>query len=383
MKQYIAHGMLVLAAALLAFGCDSRGTDPVAPPGNEPLEAIEVIDLDSPTGGLAETNEQIAFGEPEAFAFLAEEAEYDDPLQGQEQIRNLERRDGVRIYRLRALWGRVLAAQTDSVDNDCCPLDWSGGMHLEGGVIVVERVIHFEEDDYIRRTAPGTIRWVSQTCAGFDGVQVRLIVPPVVAPDSTGGRPDSTSLTTPVLTIRTGPFSRRFTLRELEKLELLEPVDRCNNYMSINSHRLLPGCPSGHLMGRWLKAAEPDTLVDPETGARRGVVLGHYRGMWFSERGAAVGYVRGFYGLSNTGERRFFGKYINMSGEFMGLIAGNWGIDSNEILAAAVIERGWFEGLWYGRRRAALGRLKGEWITGEADRGYFKGIWARNCGEAE
>jgi len=92
--------------------------------------------------------------------------------------------------------------------------------------------------------------------------------------------------------------------------------------------------------------------------------------------------VRGFYGLSSAGERKFFGKYINMSGEFMGLIAGRWGFDPADAPAEATVERGWFEGAWYGRRRVALGRLKGEWLTAEPGRGYFKGLWAMNCAEA-
>ncbi|MDD3643324.1 MAG: hypothetical protein PHQ19_07685 [Candidatus Krumholzibacteria bacterium] len=381
MRHGFAPWILIAAFALAASGCQTTVTDP-APPSEE-TQASAVIDLDSRTGGLTETDEPIAFGDPESFAVLeTAEREYDDPLGGEERIRNMERRDGVRIYRLRALWGKVMHAAADTVYADCCPVDWSGGMHLAGGIIVVERVILFEPGEFVTRVSPSAIRWNSQTCPHVDGLQVRLIVPPVVSPDDEGGRPDTIETAEPLLTIRTGPFSRTFTLDELEAMRLLEPVDRCNNYMMIRSHRILPGCPRGYLMGAWTRSEEPDTLVNPDTGETRGVVLGRFKGIWVSELGRAAGHVRGFYGLNSAGEMRFFGKYISMSGEFMGILAGDWGIDPDIAYDDPAGGRGWFEGVWYGRNCTVHGRLKGEWITGGPGTGYFEGLWARSCSEA-
>lgn len=380
MRRFITPGMLILAFALITIGCETTVTDPPAPA--DETEQTTVIDLDSQTGGLSESDEQVAFGDLDSYAMLDGEREYDDPLGNEEQIMNMERRDGVRIYRLRALWGKVMLAAADTVDTECCTLDWSGGMRLAGGVVVVERIILFEPGEYVTRVSPSTIRWNSRTCPHVDGLQVRLIVPPVISPDDAGGNPDSTDTAEPMLTIRTGPFSRSFTLEELEALRLLEPVDRCNDYMAIGSHRILPGCPHGYLLGAWTRSAEPDTLVDPGTGETRGVVLGFFKGVWVGERGWAVGHLRGFYGLNSAGEMKFFGKYINMSGEFMGILAGDWGPYPTFADTGPYGGIGWFEGLWFGRNHVVYGRLKGEWIIDGPGAGYFKGLWARNCSEA-
>jgi hypothetical protein len=377
MRRLHALGFLILAFALLAIGCETTVTDPASPAGDADVTAV--IDLDSETGGLSESDEPVAFGDPESFTALEREQEYDDPLRNEEQIMNMERRQGVRIYRLRALWGKVTMAAEDTIVTDCCTVDWSGGMHLAGGVIVVERVILFEPGEYVTRVSPSAIRWNSQTCPHVDGLQVRLIVPPVVSPDVAGGNPDSTETAEPLLTIRTGPFSRTFTLDELEAMRLLEPVDRCNDYMMIASHRILPGCPHGYLMGAWNRLAEPDTLVNPDTGKTRGVVLGHFKGIWVSERGWAAGYLRGFYGINSAGEMKFFGKYINLGGEFMGILAGDWGVDPT---LGPYADQGWFEGVWLGHGRVVHGRLKGKWLLPGTGNGYFSGLWARNCSEA-
>ncbi len=383
MKRFLSLSM-ILVFALIAAGCESVSDDPTSPTLSDP--ALQIVDLDSPTGGFTETDEEPLFDEPETFMAIeegeGEDCGYDDPLRNEEHVRNMEERHGVRIYRLRALWGRMIAAVDDSmVADECCPVDWSGGMKLEGGIIVIERVIKFDARDEIARTGPGTIRWKSHTCPHVDGIQVRLIVPPVPDPDSTTAQPDTPDeeIPVPTLTIVAGPYERTFTLDELESLELMEPVDRCNNYMAIGSHRLLPGCPSGYLLGKWNNVEEPDTLYNEETGKMRGIILGHFKGIWVSERGWAVGHVRGIYGANSNGEHKFFGKYINPKGEFMGIITGDYGLNPT-FADDPLNDMGWFEGLWYGRNHGVKGRLKGEWVT-SAGLGYFKGIWGMLCND--
>ncbi len=384
MKRFLSLSM-ILVFALIAAGCESVSDDPTSPTSGDP--ALQVVDLDSPTGGFTETDEAPLFDEPETFMAIEEgegqDCDYQDPLCNEEHVRNMEERHGVRIYRLRALWGRMVAAVDDSsVTDDCCVVDWSGGMILKGGVIVIERVLKFEADDEIVRTGPNTIRWKSLTCPHVDGIQVRLIVPPVPDPDSTTAQPgtDDGEIPEPTLTIVAGPYERTFTLDELEALKLMEPVDRCNNYMAIASHRILPGCPNGYLLGRWNNVEEPDTLYNEDTGKIRGILLGHFRGIWVSERGWAVGHVRGIYGVNSAGEHKFFGKYINPKGEFMGIISGDYGLNPTFTDGPLDTDLGWFEGLWYGRNHGVKGRLKGEWVTFEGQ-GYFKGIWDMLCNE--
>ena len=378
MKRYLAFSM-ILVFALIAAGCESISPDNSGDP------TLQVVDLDSPTGGFTETDEEPMFADPETFLILeegeGEDCNYDDPLRNEEQVCEMERRDGVRIYRLRALWGRMVNAVNDTTVTDCCEVNWSGGMKLEGGVIVIERLIKFEANDEIHHVGPNAIRWESLTCPHVDGIQVRLIVPPVPDPDSTTAQPDTPDeeIPVPMLTIIAGPYERTFTMDELEALEVMEPVDECNNYMAIASHRILPGCPNGYLLGEWNRADEPDTLVNPDTGEMRGIVFGYFKGIWISERGWAVGHVRGIYGVNSNNEQKFFGKYINPKGEFRGIIAGDWAV--NPIFADDPInDMGSFEGLWYGYNHGVKGRLKGEWVTASGQ-GYFKGIWDMLCNE--
>ena len=384
MKRLFAMSM-ILVFALIGAGCETAGDDPISPDTSGDV-SLQTVDLDSPTGGFTETDEEPLFGEPQSFTTVDEGEQecdgYEDPLRNEEHVREMERRHGVKIYRLRALWGRMITAAADTVVDDCCQVDWSGGMKLEGGVIVIERVLKFDANDELVRTGPNTIRWKSMTCPHVDGVQVRLIVPPPPTPDSTcvdtcsagEERPE------PTLTIVAGPFERTFTLEELEALKLMEPVDRCNNYMTVTSHRILPGCPSGHMMGEWNRHAEPDTLYNDETGEMRGIVYGHFKGVWISERGWAVGHLRGIYGVNSEGEQKFFGKYINPKGEFMGILTGNWDVYPT-FAYDPVNQIGSFEGIWYGRNHGIKGRLKGEWVTGAEGLGYFKGIWGMLCND--
>ncbi|MCK4549802.1 MAG: hypothetical protein KAU49_06520, partial [Candidatus Krumholzibacteria bacterium] len=274
MKKYFLFSM-ILVFAMIAAGCESVSDDPTSPTSGDPV--LQVVDLDSPTGGFTETDEEPLFDEPETFMAIeegeGEDCDYQDPLRNEERVREMERRDGVRIYRFRALWGRMVRAVVDTADTDCCTVDWSGGMALESGVIVIERVIRFDANDEIVRTGPNTIRWTSETCPHVDGIQVRLIVPPPPAPDTTATDPGTSDeeRPEPTLTIVAGPYERTFTMDELEALKLIEPVDRCNNYMAIASHRILPGCPNGYLLGKWNRVEAPDTLYNEETGELRGI----------------------------------------------------------------------------------------------------------------
>lgn len=377
MKRLFVFSMILVFAMIVA-GCESASDDPTSPSSGD--VSLQVVDLDSPTGGFTETDESPLFDEPETFMALdegeGEDCDYQDPLRNEEHVRECERRHGVKIYRFRALWGRMVRAVVDTADTDCCSVDWSGGMVLKGGVIVIEKVIKFDARDEISRTSPNTIRWKSHTCPHVDGLQVRLIVPPPPAPDSTSVEPAPPE---PTLTIVAGPYERTFTLEELEKLRIMEPVDRCNNYMAIGSHRILPGCPTGHMLGKWNRAETPDTLYNEETGKMRGIIYGHFKGIWISERGWAVGHLRGIYGVNSAGEMKFFGKYVNPKGKFMGILAGDWTVYPT-FAADPLNDIGGFEGLWYGRNHGVKGRLKGEWVT-SGGQGYFKGIWGMLCNE--
>lgn len=379
-RTYLAF--LLIALLAVTTGCQLTKTDsstPVEPPDN-PAETV--IDLDSPTGGFTYEDEVPAFGEEELFAPFMNETAISDEYEEDPDIQKWIHHKHAKIYRLRALWGRLAIAYRDTLNGECCPLDWTGGMRLNGGAIIIERTIAFDCNDSVERVDRSTIRWVSHTCPHIDGIQVRLIVPPPPRDSS------NTDVAEPTLTIRTGPYSNTFTMDELEALEMMVPVDRCGNGISLNSHIKPPYCPHGHLVGAW-RRIEPDTIMPPDTNGvaradtveRGKIILGVFRGIWFSDRGHMAGFVRGVYGLNSAGEQVFFGKYIDFQGRFRGIMRGAWGI--NPTLAYdSVNEMGYFHGVWMGRNEMVEGRLKGHWFTGPCGHGYFHGVWGMNCTNA-
>ena len=138
MKRLFALSM-ILVFALIAAGCETAGDDPISPATSGDA-ALQTIDLDSPTGGFTETDEEPLFGEPESFAAVDEGEQecdgYEDPLREQEHIREMERRDGVRIYRLRALWGRMIAAAqrtSNPYNSHCCSALPEAGLRTNPG----------------------------------------------------------------------------------------------------------------------------------------------------------------------------------------------------------------------------------------------------------
>lgn len=360
----ILLSIAILAAAPGCWFSEDTATSPtsVVPPVDE------TIDLDSPTGGLTAMNEAPAFGEPEVYEKLAGERSVEDPILNTYEYRNGVRAFGARIYDFRAVWGR-LARLVDSTMTDYCPLDWSGSLHFEGGLVAMRSAIAFEREDSLIRVDRSTIRWISHTGPAFDGIRVKLIVPPPRPADST-----SEAGPAPYLVLTTPLYSRTFTLEELAALDVLQPVDRCGNGISITSVLVPLGCPHGHLAGEWEKA-------DPDTTESGDVVYGAFRGIWIGERGVA-GHLRGFYGVNNAGAHVFFGKYIDLTGAFVGIVRGAYGVDPS----CSTDDRqplGWFAGEWVADGSDVQGRLKGHWIAdGETGTGLFHGNWGMNCSKS-
>jgi len=367
-ERIMRSSLLVLfAVSLLIIAPGCRLTeDTSSSPGSVPPPDEGMIDLDSPTGGLTTSNEAPAFGESSKYEMLADERPIDDPIESSFEYRNALRAGGARVFDFRALWGH-LARIVDSTATGPCPLDWSGSLRLEGGIIAIEKAIAFEPDDSLMRVDRSTIRWISHTGPHVDGIQVKLVVPPPLPADSTGvDRPD------PRLILTTPLYRRTFTLDELIALNLVVPVDRCGNGISMTSILVPLRCPHGHLAGAWETAA-PDTT---ESGD---IILGVFRGIWIGNRGIIAGHLRGFYGLNSAGKKVFFGKYIDLDGTFQGILRGTFGRNP-ECATDDIRPRGWFIGEWMAENTAIQGRLKGHWIADrEAGAGLFHGNWGMRC----
>ena len=355
MKRHLL-AITIASLLVLAGGCQwlDNGTAPVS------ADREQIIDLDSPTGGFTITDEEPAFGEPELFEPMLNEVAVDDTTSDNDQVKELFRHRHVKIFRMRSIWGHLTTTYADEIerDEDFCPLDWSGSMRLEGGAIIIERIIAFDDNDHVEREDVSTITWESNTGPHVDGLQVMLVVP--------WGPGDSTvTYVEPKLVFETGPYSMEFPISELMAMSLLEPVDECGNGITINSHLLPAYCPYGFLA---------DT-TDSEK-----VILGLYRGIWISERGTPGGYLKGAFGTNSDGDKVFVGKYVDMTGRFKGILKGYYG-ECPELTAAAVYPYGFFRGIWIDSERTVTGGLKGHWVAREEGFGFFHGVWGMNCAE--
>jgi hypothetical protein len=363
--------ILTIALLIFASACQNSSISPTSGPPS----AEQRINLNSPTGGLAATDEAPAFGEPGKFELLSNESPVADPYEEDSDIGDSIRARGARLYDFRAIWGR-LADLSDSGAADLCPLDWSGTLHLEGGIIMIRKTIAFEPDDSIWRVDQSTIQWASRTGPHVDGIQVKLVLP---------ARPVDTMVCAgcaPTLELSTGPYRRMFTIEELVALNLVEPVDTCGNAISITSVLAPPACPHGQLMGSW-EMTPPDTLAPPDSNGADGTVLGVFRGIWVGRHGLIGGHLRGVFGLNDAGERVFFGKYIDQQGHFMGIVRGRFGSRPEFALDRcrhAKRSHGWFTGEWIDDTYRVQGGLKGHWIAPENGNGCFHGIWGMKCG---
>jgi hypothetical protein len=202
------------------------------------------------------------------------------------------------------------------------------------------------------------VAWFSHTGGHFDGLLVEIIEPPRNGQD--GGDPPPANL----LHIVTGPFERSFAVADLAQIDEIFEVEPEGNAVHLAGFTLgdLDPCPKGFLSGVWLD--DPDT--DDESG--------FFRGRWVGVHGIGMGHMMGQFGLDEDGNRMFFGKYINRSGEFMGLLAGTWK-PSEEYPG-----HGSFVGHWTSDGETRDGVLGGRYLNlPEREGGFYQGRWAADC----
>ena len=143
----------------------------------------------------------------------------------------------------------------------------------------------------------------------------------------------------------------RVPLRDLvdNRVELL--IDEAGNRMVAAAvARPIDVCERGFLAGHWHKVEEG-----------RGRLIGRVK----HDDGSPAGHIRGIYGRRENGEQVFFGKFINLDGEFKGIFKGHY-------------EDGHFAGRWLHRsgEHGALGGAYREGIPGPETGGHFVGRWA-------
>ena len=118
--------LAITIASLLVLSGGCQWLDNTTAPVSADKE--QVINLDSPTGGFTFTDEEPAFGEPELFEPMFNEVAVDDTTSNNAQVKELFRHRHVKIFRMRSIWGKLVTTYADTLDENYCPVDWSGTM---------------------------------------------------------------------------------------------------------------------------------------------------------------------------------------------------------------------------------------------------------------
>lgn len=309
-------------------------------------------DLPEDFGGYTATDESPGFGDEELLSAYRDEEPYNDEMTYHPDVQDANGRRGARHYALRMVWGNLDHPDTTIYPGEDCPItDWSGSVEIDGGVLIIERLIRFDPHDYIVRPrgGPRVVEWISHTMNHVDGIVFRIV-------DTPDSRPDSASNT---IKISTPFYSSEISLDDLQDYRELIIFDACNK-ISLMATEIDPhACPSGFLEGIW--AAETDTS-------------GGFRGIWIGSAGEIAGYLRGRYEVRD-GERVILGKWITGSGDFGGLLRGSW-----TPLDPADGPDGYFEGRWVDDTFTVRGFFKGHYcIREDTGTGFFHGRWINRC----
>lgn len=372
MKQLRLFSLLGLVAILAVgmAGC----SDDVSSPTDNPTgsDDFTAIDLNDPSGGLTDTDEPIAFGDPFLLQEEAREAEelYDDALMEQDRYRKMVAEcdstpDGQRplrkSYFLRVVWGNLDGMVDPATGEviDAARMDWSGALQVDDGVVIVRRLIRFERgvDSITRpRPDPQTIEWTSFTGGHYDGILFQIIEPATKPEDSLA--PDVANN----VRFKAGEFSAQFTTADIPGLDRTANVgdDNAIHFLGFEHNGKL-ACPRGFIAGIWHD--------DPETDDGRG----KFRGRWVNILGNTMGYMQGGYGVNEEGERVFRGKYISRRGNFRGFLSGTWEPGDEPGM-------GTFRGDWVNKTGASEGVLGGRYKqAGDRPGGFYQGRWTERC----
>lgn len=369
LKKLVLLSMALGLLGLMA-GCSDNAT------GTE--DNTSTLNLESEFGGYTATSEVLA----DADLINEEEGtrEFDDPMLSLSSVDSVMSDVEAGYYHFRAVWGQLCYDSTFIT-----PTDWTGSLTISSGVEVLRRVIRFEpRQDYIlERTDPKLIEWVSITTVHNDGISVDILIPPIRPEFDTTfiDEVDSLGNTSQVMVIdtilpepepvkvsfETGPYSRTFSLSDLENLDTIVTLDDFNSvaFQAIKTERI--PCPRGFLSGHWGVNEEGEQV---------------FRGKWMSRHGFIEGYLKGHYGENEAGEKVFFGKWVSKSGRFEGFLKGKYGLHPNYHADPMAFHRagGWFAGHVFSATRVEIGRLKGKFRLGFDDSpGYFQGHWKLYC----
>ncbi len=359
--------LLISLVLLLAFvGCSKTSTDST--------DELGSLDLNSEFGGYTATNESFAFDDAQLITESSDDNEFGDPILSSPGFDSLLEAPQAGRYHFRVVWGKL---RYDSTVTSAT--DWTGSLQISRGGEVIRRLIHWElnQDFILPRDDRTLVEWISYTTVHNDGIAIDLIVPPlppifdssyVWEVDSLG---DSTQLLVidtlpPVaddveVTFTTGPYSRTFSLQELEALDTIVYLADSN---AVAFHALKLDqreCPAGFFNGFW---------GYDENGQ------GLFRGMWIGEDGHISGFVHGHFGENDDGDNVIFGKYIGRDGQFEGFIKGAYRNQADD----STMAHGQFMAEIFSSERMQIGVLEGRYRSSdEVGKGFMQGRWKTRC----
>lgn len=373
----------LLAAAIFAVGCSDNGTDPVDQ-GSTGSDQYTGLDFSLEFGGLTFSDEPEGFDDDALKALMfAEDAELvDDPLAEDAEVLELEAQgeepgnpqdpNRPRFTFLRLRWG-MIQGPDDSLafSGPCDPVNWTGEIHTDRGIVLVRRVLAFERPyDHVifPRLNRRTVAFVSHTGCHFDGLLLQIIERPADYSEE-NTEPNR-------LHINTGPYAGVYEVSELADLDEMVDVDEVGNRIQLTGFTLsdIAYCPKGFLSGRFRMLPEDAGEGFLAGNDPAGQQLGTFAGLWTNLSGRIHGFLRGGYGLDADGNRVFVGKYIDRQGRVRGLLRGGWEPAEDDRAMAQ------FRGQWTGSGGQLEGYLGGRahGVAGYPG-GFFEGRWTTAC----
>jgi len=374
---------MLLMLTTLFTGCSDDSGNPVET-SQLGTDDFEKMDFTLPYGGLTVSDEYEAFADDAlaAMMFAEEGEEVDDEIAHDPEVQELEdlgreagdpnNHNRPRFTFLRLRWGMVRSSEDtlNIPEPPCDMLDWTGEIHTDRGIVLVQRVIKFERPaDHLvlPRLDRKTVAFVSNTTCHFDGLLLQIIERPQDF-DPDNSEPNR-------LHINTGPYSGVYEVEALAGFNEIIQVDDNGNLMQLNGFNLSDTayCPKGFLSGRFrhIPAEDSDlTMSDDNPGTQVGRLAGAYMDL----TGRISGFMRGGYGYDAGGNPVFYGKYIGRRGIFRGLISGTWQP------AEDVRDLASFEGRWVTASGGVEGLLGGTaHPVHDYPGGFYEGRWTALC----
>jgi len=274
-------------------------------------------------------------------------------------------------YFLRMRWGQIYKDrhELDSEDREISDLrwmNWSGSLAASSGNLTLVKTILFERngkdapgpDSVHERTNRKVIAFDSYTKPHYDGMLVKYqhCLRDAVTPTDTMPVPIDETITFSAPGLLPTPFSKTFSLAELEKLDkIYEDVDTNHDSFQIQSLKRGDRCEDGKgtIKGVWFKNNER---------------FGQIKGRVVSAGGDPVGHIKGFFSKADeAGVHKIAAKFISHHGKFKGILIGT-GKDGS--FTADILSKD----------RVKVGTVTGRYMDSDSRRkGTFSAIYELVC----